>query len=84
MAPKESGGCAVTGYEIYMDDGLGGTVTNQDLTLVNNDPSILSHTIDLSGSGVVGNVYNFKIKALTYAGSVESSALPVALASKPD
>jgi len=49
----------------------------------NSDPSILTQTIDLSSTGVVGNVYKFKVRALNVVGSSDSSALSVALASLP-
>ena len=73
----------MTGFELYMDDGLGGAITTQDLTLSSNDPSINVHTIDLSGTGTVGNIYNFKLRAINNAGYIDSSALSVALASIP-
>jgi len=82
--PASSGGCAITGYHLYRDDGAGGTVTTEVTSLVNTDPSIQSHTIDLSSGGVVGNIYRFKIKAVNNAGSIESNSLSVALASLPD
>ena len=66
-----------------MDDGIGGPINNQVLTLSSNDPSIQTHTINLFASGVVGNIYKFKLRAFNNAGYIESSALSVALASLP-
>jgi hypothetical protein len=46
------------------------------------DPSIVSHTVDLS-SGTLGYIYKFKVLVYNQAGETESSALSVALASLP-
>ena len=51
--------------------------------LASDNPSLSTATIDLSADGVVGRVYKFKVRALNYAGSLDSSALSVALASLP-
>lgn len=51
-------------------------------TLPNNNPSLTSHTIDMT-FGTVGFIYGFKLRAYNHAGSIESSALNVALASLP-
>lgn len=70
-----------------MDDGAGSAINIPETTLANNDPSILSHTIDLSVGGyggTVGYIYNFKLRATNNAGYIDSSALSVALASLPD
>ena len=65
---------------------MGGLINNQITSLVSNDPSIQSLVIDMNTTnpvGVVGRIYNFKISAINNAGSVNSSALSVALASLP-
>ncbi len=67
-----------------MDDGNGGTITNQITSLASTDPSIQSHSIDMTSTipvGVVGNIYKFRLEAINNAGSTLSSALSVALAS---
>jgi len=69
-----------------MDDGNGGSITNQVTSLVSTDPSLQSHTIDMTTTtpvGVVGNIYKFRLEAINNAGSTLSSALSVALASLP-
>lgn len=52
--------------------------------MVNTNPSITSHTVDLTDDGVIGSVYYFKARALNYAGYLDSGSLAVALASLPD
>lgn len=69
-----------------MDDGLGGPITNPVTSLANNDPSIQSHTIDMTSTipvGVSGRIYKFRLEVMNNAGSTLSSALSVALASLP-
>jgi len=50
--------------------------------MAEDNPSLTSHTIDMS-YGTLGAVYGFKLVAKNYAGSIETSALNVALASLP-
>jgi hypothetical protein len=50
--------------------------------MAEDNPSLTSHTIDMS-FGTLGAVYGFKLVARNYAGSLETSALNVALASLP-
>lgn len=47
------------------------------------DPS-LSSVIDQPAGAVVGSIYSYVLEALNSAGSVQSNALLVALASLPD
>lgn len=86
VKPVDDGGCPVLGYHLYRDDGSDGSDVDIELTgLANDNPSLTSYTEDLSGevTALVGMVYQFKVKAYNYAGSVLSSALSVALASLP-
>ena len=84
-APQDNGGCRILGYEIFMNDGTPDStvLSTQVIAMANNNPSILTYTIDLSITGVVGYIYKFKIRALNIVGSVDSSAVSVALASLP-
>lgn len=81
--PGQSGGCAVTGYNLYYNAGDGTDPTTEDVSMTTNDPNIFQHTITLS-TGTVGNIYKFKVKSNNEAGSIDSSAISVALASLPD
>jgi len=51
--------------------------------LVDSDPSVHVHTVDMSADGVVGRIYKFKIRTYNVVGYVDSNALSVALASLP-
>ena len=50
--------------------------------MADDNPSLTSFTIDM-GFGAIGAVYGFKLVAKNHAGSLETSALNVALASLP-
>ena len=52
--------------------------------MVGTNPSLSSHTIDLSADGVAGLIYRFKVRAINYAGYTDSSSISVALASLPE
>lgn len=82
--PEDNGGCPVIGYEIYRNSGENDDLAIKVDDLVATNPSLSSHTIDLSSDGVVGRVYRFKLRVINYAGYTDSSSLSVALASLPD
>ena len=82
--PESNGGCPILGYEVYRNDGDNADLTIKIDDLVNDNPSLSQHTIDLSTDGVVGRVYRLKVRAINAAGSADSSSLSVALASLPD
>jgi hypothetical protein len=83
--PLDNGGCTILGFRMFRNDGAPNSdiLTTAVTSLVNNDPSILIHTIDMSTAGVIGNIYKFKIRAINIMGSVDSNAISVALASLP-
>ena len=40
--PETDGGCPLTGYNLYRDDGDGGSITNEvDPAMIQNRPSLL-------------------------------------------
>jgi len=80
--PQNDGGCPITGFKLYRDDG-GVGLTNIPITMSSTDPSLSSVTISLPGTATVGNIYSFVLEAINNAGSVQSNALLVALASLP-
>jgi hypothetical protein len=83
--PADNGGCTILGFRMFRNDGTPNSdiLTTEVTSLVNNDPSILIHTIDMSVDGVIGNIYKFKIRAINIMGTVDSNAISVALASLP-
>jgi len=74
---------------MFRNDGQPeGTVGSDNLiylitSLVDSDPSVHVHTVDMSADGVVGRIYKFKIRTYNVVGYVDSNALSVALASLP-
>lgn len=83
--PTDLGGCSLTGYKLYRNDGNGGTAFSEiDASDVNDKPTYTEHTTTDVSSGNIGNAYAFKIEALTEAGSVLSSSIEYTLANVPD
>ena len=79
----DSNGCPIQSYSIYMDDGSGGSITNEvDPTNVNNQPSLRQYTI--SGLSPTGATFRFKITAKNAAGSAGSIPASIVLAAVPN
>ena len=81
--PESNGGCPVLGYELYRNNGENDDVVTRIDSLDNTNPSLSSHTIDLSSYGVVGRIYRFRVRCLNFAGYTDSKSTSVALASLP-
>mmetsp|Transcript_23476 Transcript_23476/g.36164 ORF Transcript_23476/g.36164 Transcript_23476/m.36164 type:complete len:143 (-) Transcript_23476:6330-6758(-) len=58
IEPESDGGCAITSYSIYMDDGAGGSLVEKDASSVNNLPTLRTHQITFD-SADTGNTYVF-------------------------
>lgn len=82
-APLLDGGCPVLGYELYRNDGASDALETIVDSVASDNPSLSTATIDLSEDGNIGSIYKFKVRATNYAGTQDSSALSVALASLP-
>lgn len=68
VKPTDNGGCSLLGYRLYRTDGSSDKFDQTTpailvATLSAINPSITSHTIDLSGSGTVGHIYKFMLEA---------------------
>jgi titin len=48
--PADSGGCSITGYELYVDDGNGGIFVNTDASSIANKPYLRSHELTFNSS----------------------------------
>lgn len=44
-APSSTGGCPITTYELYVDDGLGGTLALTDNSVIYGKPYLSSHEV---------------------------------------
>jgi hypothetical protein len=82
-APVSNGGCSITGYVLYVDDGTGtsGTFTATDTTTIANKPYLRSDTVTLSPSGSTFRAY---IRAINSIGYINSNIMSFILASVPD
>ena len=84
-APSSNGGCSISSYKIFMNDGAGGTTyTEVDPLIVENNPSLRSYSITLpAATGATAPVYKFYMEALNVIGSVQTSTVSFVLASVP-
>lgn len=79
----DNGGCSVSGYLIYRDDGAGGPITTSvDPGTVANQPNLFSHTATL-GVGFTGKTIKVIVEAINSIGSVKSPSLQFILADVP-
>ncbi len=80
--PTSDGGCSLTQYSLYRNDGAGGSVTTEvDATTFSANPTLTTYNVaSLTSSG---STYQFKLRAITSAGYVESSVASFVLASVP-
>ncbi len=84
-APSSTGGCALTGYAVYLDDGSGYSEVNTSSDpAVRNKPSLRTLTITALGSATSGSVVNVKVEAINSDSSVFSPAKRVLIATKPN
>mmetsp|Transcript_30242 Transcript_30242/g.29560 ORF Transcript_30242/g.29560 Transcript_30242/m.29560 type:complete len:364 (+) Transcript_30242:1022-2113(+) len=83
-SPADDGGCPIITYELYMNDGLGGATTTQvDPVSIDNKPYLTQFQVT-TGLSLVGNPYNFNIRAYNELDYVESEDVSIVLAATPD
>lgn len=81
--PESDGGCPITGYAIYRDDGQGGfIVTPVDTATVDGNPYLFRHTVALTSSET-GKIFRVKVEAKNTYGTLKSPALQFVLADVP-
>ena len=74
--PASDGGCPITGYEIYRNDGLGGDLTIPvDASDVANKPDYFSHVASTLSSTLTGTQLKVKVVARNVEGTTETDAL---------
>lgn len=57
--PLDNGGCFITGYKLFRNDGAGGDITTEiDAGTLNDNPYINEHTVSLTSSET-GKVFKF-------------------------
>jgi len=81
--PESDGGCPITSYAIYRDDGAGGfLVTPVDPVSVEDNPYLFRHTATLLPTDT-GKTFRVKIEASNLYGSLLSPALQFVLSDVP-
>ena len=81
-APLSNGGCPITSYAIWMDDGAGGAFSQVDSALVNNIPELREYviTFPVSDTSLPFRIY---LEADNVIGSVNSATVTFVLAAVP-
>lgn len=82
-APENNGGCSITGYEIYVDDGSNGAFTSIDTGTIADKPYLREHTYTLAGTET-GKTFRVYLVAENEIDSVQSSLISAVLADVPD
>ena len=49
-SPADNGGCSITGFHLYMDDGQGGALSLTDDPAISGKPYLTGHTVNFSPS----------------------------------
>lgn len=63
--PTNDGGCPLTGFRLYRDEGDGSDIDEEiDSGIVPNDPSLFEYTVTLAGT-FTGKTIRVKVKAET-------------------
>jgi hypothetical protein len=62
-APSDDGGCALIGFELMVDDGLGSAFTNADSALVQYKSFLRSHSLNLP-STMTGRTFRIFLRAV--------------------
>jgi hypothetical protein len=82
-APSSNGGCSITSYHIYMDDGAGGTFSEVDAATVNDYPSLRSHTLTFAAADT-SKTFKIYMTAENVIDEVTSETVSFVLAAVPD
>lgn len=71
VPPTDTGACPILSYELYLDDGQGGSFVSTDAEVIGSKSYLREHTVsfDASKSGLT---FRFKIKSLNEIGEAES------------
>jgi hypothetical protein len=83
--PVSCGGCSITEYALFMDDGNGGTLAEIDSGSVRGDPTLTTHIVSSSiPASSVGKTFMFQLKVFTEGGEAQSDTIGYTLAGVPD
>lgn len=69
LPPHDDGGCSITGYAVFRDDGLGSNIENEvnsdSDTNVRNLPSLDQMTVTSFPDSSKGRTFRFKVQVFT-------------------
>jgi hypothetical protein len=84
-APVSDGGCPISAYAIYVDDGAGGALAEYGGTAVRlTGPLLSSWVVDMATAGkAAGASYLFQLGAVNSIGEATSDTVAVLLAGVP-
>lgn len=86
-APSDDGGCTITGYAVFRNDGQGGTswteVNADQDTNVRDRPTLLGMMVTAFPANSAGKEFEFKVIAYNRMGEVSSDTSSYVLASEP-
>jgi len=83
-APTYTGGCPILGYEVYVDDGAGGTFMEANADgdpLVRDQPTL--RQLKITRVTTIGATYRIQVRAYSETGAIISPILGTVLASNP-
>ena len=86
-SPGSNGGCSITGFDLFRDDGEGGDINIPvDSATISGNPNLFEHTVTLAA--LTGKQVRFKLQVSNEMGSTLSpgflTALVAGLPTKPD
>ena len=82
--PTDDGGCSISSYSIYRDDGNGGSFVEVHASSVNNNPSLTQFTVTDLPTNPTGLTVKFKMSVTNVGGfTVTSPSISVVIASTP-
>ena len=83
QSPVADGGCPVSSFYLYADDGAGGPFAEIDSADVRDLPALRSHTLTFAGTET-SKAFRFYLVAENAVGSVQSDPVSFVLAAVPD
>ena len=82
--PLENGGCNITGFQLYRDDGQAGLISTEvDAASIRDRPHLTQHSVVLDES-LKGKQIRFQLKVINLEGSQFSSIAAFIIADVPD
>jgi hypothetical protein len=82
--PQDNGGCNLTGFNLFRDDGNAGSISIEVAPSdINNKPSLTSHLLQFTATET-GKQFKFQLQTSNAEGSQISSVAAYIIADNPD